>query len=63
MAETTEKVANDVASELFDQSRRPSDPEVKALGLKSKTRYNYFQQWKKLNEATPGAPEGKEGSP
>lgn len=53
MAGTTEKVAKDIALELFDQGKRPSDPEVKALGLKSKTRYNYFQQWQKLNEATP----------
>lgn len=33
---------------LFDQGKRPSDPEVKSLGLKPKTRYNYYQLWKKL---------------
>ena len=27
---------------LFDQGRRPSDPEVKALGVKNKTLYMYF---------------------
>ena len=37
----------DQAFELFDQGNRPSSPEVKALGLKSKTLYNYFQEWKK----------------
>ena len=34
---------------LFDEGKRPSDPEVKALGLKSKTTYNYYQQWKKTS--------------
>ena len=27
---------------IFDQGRRPSDPEVKALGAKNKTLYMYF---------------------
>ena len=35
------------AFELFGQGKRPSDPEVKALGLSPKSRYNYFQEWKK----------------
>ena len=47
MAET----AKELVFALFDQGRRPSDPEVKALGLKPKTTYNYYQQWKK---AYPG---------
>ncbi len=42
MANTTRKVARDVVFELFDQGKRPSDPEVKALGLKRKSTYNYF---------------------
>lgn len=37
----------DEAFKLFDEDKRPSDPEVKALGLSAKTRYNYFQQYKK----------------
>ncbi len=35
------------ALELFSQGKRPSSPEVKALGLTAKTRYNYFQEYKK----------------
>ena len=31
---------------LFNQGFRPGDQEVKALGLKPKTSYNYFQLWK-----------------
>ena len=31
---------------LFSQGLRPSDQEVKDLGLSPKTRYNYFQLWK-----------------
>lgn len=33
--------------ELFDEGKKPSSPEVKSSGLKAKTLYNYFQQWKK----------------
>ena len=32
---------------LFSQGKRPSDKEVKALGLSAKTRYNYYQEYKK----------------
>ena len=47
MAKMTDgKVARDIAFELFDQGKRPSGPEVKALGIKFKTSYNYFQDWK-----------------
>lgn len=35
------------AFELFSQGFRPSAPEVKSLGLKPKSSYNYFQEWKK----------------
>jgi len=31
----------------FDKGLSSSSPEVKALGLKSHTRYNYFLEWKK----------------
>ena len=39
------------AFELFSQGLRPSDQEVKDLGLSPKTRYNYFQLWKKSSGA------------
>lgn len=35
------------AFRLFDQDKRPSDPEVRALGIKPTTAYRYYQQWKK----------------
>jgi hypothetical protein len=38
----------DQAFVLFDQGKRPGDQDVKNLGLKPKTTYNYFQEWKKL---------------
>lgn len=37
----------DEAFRLFDDGKKPSDPEVKALGLSAKTRYNYYQEYKK----------------
>lgn len=37
------------AFELFSQGLRPSDPQVKSLGLKAKTLYNYFQEFKHLS--------------
>ena len=36
----------DQAFSLFDQGKKPSSPEVKQLGLKPKTSYNYFQEFK-----------------
>lgn len=35
------------AYQLFDKGRRPSDPEVKALGIKPSSAYRYFQAWKR----------------
>jgi hypothetical protein len=35
------------AFELFSQGKRPSDPDLKALGLPNKTLYSYFQAFKK----------------
>jgi len=32
---------------LFSQGRRPSDPEVQALGVKPETTYRYHQEWKR----------------
>lgn len=37
------------AFELFSQGMRPSDKEVKDLGLKPKSLYNYFQEFKHLS--------------
>ena len=39
--------AKERAFRLFDQDKRPSDPEVRALGVKPTTTYRYYQQWKK----------------
>jgi hypothetical protein len=36
----------DKAFELFSEGMRPSDPEVKSLGLEAKTLYNYFGEFK-----------------
>ena len=49
----------DQAFSLFDQGKKPSDPEVKALDLAPKSRYNYYQIWKKLGGAIGS--EGEEG--
>jgi hypothetical protein len=37
---------------LFSQGKRPSDPDLKALGLSNKTLYKYFQAFKK-NGSSP----------
>jgi hypothetical protein len=38
--------------QLFDEGKRPSDPEVKALGIKPNTAYRYYQDWKKTKNHT-----------
>jgi len=38
MAET----AKELAFALFNEGKRPKDPEVKALGLKRRSTYSYF---------------------
>jgi len=35
------------AFRLFDEGKRPSDPEVRALGIKPNSTYRYHQAWKK----------------
>ena len=35
------------AFRLFDEDKRPADPEVKALGIKPNSAYRYYQDWKK----------------
>jgi hypothetical protein len=42
----------EMASKLFDQGKRPGDPEVKALGIKPNTAYRYYQEWKKAQNQT-----------
>ena len=34
---------------LFSQGKRPSDSEVKALGIKPTSAYRYYQDWKKVH--------------
>jgi len=36
----------------FDEGKRPSDPDVKALGGKPNTFYRYYQEWKKAQTGT-----------
>ncbi len=36
------------AFELFNESKRSGDSEVKALGIKPASTYRYYQEWKKL---------------
>jgi len=57
------KAAKAVAFALFDQGKRPSNSEVKALGLKPETTYKYFQEWKKQGEVTLRVQKGSKGSP
>ena len=35
------------AFQLFDEGKRPGDPEVKALDIKPNTAYRYYQEWKR----------------
>jgi len=42
----------EAAFRLFDQGRRPSDPEVRTLGIKPSSAYRYFQEWKKERSHT-----------
>jgi len=37
------------AFQLFDEGGRPGDPKVKGLGIKPKTAYRYYQDWKKVH--------------
>ena len=48
------------AFRLFDEGKKPSDPEVKSLGLSTKTRYNYYQEWKKQQDGSTGVTEIQE---
>jgi len=47
--------ARATAFALFDEGKRPGDPEVKALKLKSQTRYNYYLEWQKDGGITPSS--------
>jgi len=46
----------DRAFELFDEGKTASSPEVKALKLKGKTRYNYYAEWQKAGGAASPSP-------
>lgn len=37
------------AFQLFSEGKRPSDSEVKTLGIKPESAYRYYQQWKKAS--------------
>lgn len=45
----------ELAFTLFDQGLRPSSAEVKALKLKPKSTYAYFQLWKKAHPELGGS--------
>jgi len=40
------------AFELFNEGKRPSDSEVKSLGIKPESAYRYYQAWKKANNGS-----------
>ena len=44
---------------LYDQGFIPVSPEVKALGLKGSTRYNYFYDWQKQGGKTQAISQAK----
>lgn len=56
MAKTRDKVYA-----LFAQGKKPSDQEVKNLGIKNSTRWNYFGAWKRAGKPNPGVPEAESG--
>ena len=37
------------AFDLFNQGKRPGNPEVKFLGIKPQTVYRYYQEWKRTH--------------
>ena len=41
------KGSKEKAFQFFDELKRPGDPELKALGIKLKSIYRYYQEWKK----------------
>lgn len=56
-----EKVTKkDRAFVLFNEGKLPISPEVKALGLKGATRYNYYYAWQKQQGIPTSSSEGKE---
>jgi len=36
--------------QLYNDGKRPSDSEVKSLGIKPDTAYRYYQDWKKTQD-------------
>ena len=57
----------DEAFALFEEGKTALSPEVKALKLKSQSRYNYYYEWQKtkgaihLHRHPPGKLKGKTG--
>jgi len=47
----------DKAFALFDEGKTSSSPDVKALGLKGTTKYNYYLEWQKLRGITSASPD------
>jgi len=40
------------AFELFNEGKRPSDFEVKSLGIKPNSAYRYYQHWEKAQNGS-----------
>jgi len=54
----TKKVTEkEEAFRLFSEGKDAYSPEVKALKLKGKTRYNYYSEWQKLRGLISSSPE------
>jgi len=49
----------DTAFALFDEGKVPLSPELKALGLKGSTRYNYYYEWQKQGGTPLSSSESK----
>jgi len=49
------------AFKLFEEGKTNLDPKVKALGLKAKTRANYYYEWKKGREVKGSTAHGETG--
>lgn len=42
-----DRTKKEIAFELFEEGKLPTDPEVKALGLKGKSKNTYYYEWQK----------------
>ena len=55
------KSAKAIAFEFFSQGKRPADLELKALGVKERSLFNYFQEFKKLNPSLGSSGDNGDG--